>query len=756
MRVFVRTRCWWTAAHSSSEGIGASCPSLSRSDSTMKRLPCRMTASTSWKISPQAPLEAVPATGHGVQARDPHAGEARLVAVVVDVQDLGQLVVVDHRERQDDLAAVRRGRLEDVALGADDAGQRGHDLLADGVQRRVRDLREELGEVVEDHARSRREDGDRRVGAHRADRLGSGAGHRLDDDAQLLLGVAEGLLPPRDGLRGVHDVLAVRQRPEVDQPGVQPLVVRLLGGELRLDLVVLDDPAGGRVDEEHQAGLQPALAHDRRRVDVEHTGLGAEHDEPVVGDPEPARSQPVAVEYGADLRAVGEADVRRAVPRLHEGGVELVEGPPRGVHRRVVLPGLGNHHQHRVRQRTTAEVEQLEHLVEGGGVAATGGADREQPRDVAVDDLRGEHRLSGLHPVAVAAHGVDLAVVRDVAVGVRERPRREGVRREARVHEGQRRGQPVVGQLGIEGLELAGREHALVHDGARRQRREVDPELVLDALAQGVDAAIQLEAGGLGLGRGHEQLPERRHDAARRGAHEARIGRHLAPAEDLDTLLIGDLGDAAADQVGRGRVRRQEAEADRVVACCREREVDDLPVERVGHLDQDARTVSAVRLGSRRATVLEVAQRGERLVHDVVGCLAGQGRDEGDAAGVVLMLAVVQALGTGMGGGGEHRLPFRRRPAASRGAARRPATWDRTPGGVRVPERDDVGPSCGSLPDDGLGGLGHPIGTAELGLPTGPGAGGDDEVHQGADADQDGRPDVHPQAQDPCSPRRSA
>jgi hypothetical protein len=41
----------------------------------------------------------------------------------------------------------------------------------------------------------------------------------------------------------VHDVLALGQVLELDQAGVQPVLVGLLGGELGLDLVVLDDAA---------------------------------------------------------------------------------------------------------------------------------------------------------------------------------------------------------------------------------------------------------------------------------------------------------------------------------------------------------------------------------------------------------------------------------------------------------------------------------------------------------------------------------
>ena len=100
----------------------------------------------------------------------------------------------------------------------------------------------------------------------------------------------------------VHDVLALRQVGEVDLTGVQPLVVRRLGGELGLDLGVVDDPAAVGVDEEHPARLQPALAHDGRRVEVEHADLAGEHDETVLGDPVAAGPQAVAVEHRADQR----------------------------------------------------------------------------------------------------------------------------------------------------------------------------------------------------------------------------------------------------------------------------------------------------------------------------------------------------------------------------------------------------------------------------------------------------------------------
>ena len=286
----------------------------------------------------------------GVEAPRDVGDEARHVAVAVDVTDLGEVVVGDDRERQLDHPAGRRLRLEQVGLRADRAGQGGDELLADRVERRVGHLGEQLAEVVEQQPGLRAERRDRRVGAHRAERLAAGVGHRREDDPQLLLGVAEDLLAAGDRGVRVHDVLAVGDVVEVDQAGVQPLVVRVLGGQLGLDLLVLDDPVLVGVDEEHPARLQPALADDRGGVEVQDADLGGEDDQAVVGDPVARGTQAVAVEDRADLGAVGEDHAGRAVPRLHHRGVELVEGAALLVHLGVVLPRLRDHHQHRVRQ----------------------------------------------------------------------------------------------------------------------------------------------------------------------------------------------------------------------------------------------------------------------------------------------------------------------------------------------------------------------------------------------------------------------
>ena len=76
-------------------------------------------------------------------------------------------------------------------------------------------------------------------------------------------------------------------------------------------------------------------------------------------------------------------------------------------------------------------------------------------------------------------------------------------------------------------------------------------------------------------------------------------------------------------------------------------EVDDLAQEGVRHLDEQPGAVAGVDLGAGRAAVVEVVQRGQRVRDDRVAAPALDVRHEGDAAGVVLVRAVVQPCGPG-------------------------------------------------------------------------------------------------------------
>ena len=228
---------------------------------------------------------------------------------------------------------------------------------------------------------------------------------------------------------------------QVVQPDLvlgQPLGVRVLArpASALISSSSTIRPCGG-VDQEHPAGLEPALADDGGRVEVEHADLAGQHDQAVVGHPVAGRAQAVAVEHGADHGAVGEGDRGRAVPRLHQRA--------RGTGRRPGGPGPSSAWFSQASGIIISTAWGSERpprwssssdLVERGRVARPGGADREDPRRGRPGSGRCASSASRARiQLRLPGQRVDLAVVGDVPVRVGQRPAREGVGREPGVDE---------------------------------------------------------------------------------------------------------------------------------------------------------------------------------------------------------------------------------------------------------------------------------------------------------------------------------
>jgi hypothetical protein len=241
--------------------------------------------------------------GGRVQHRQRHRPESRHLGVA----DLRHALVVDDRVLDDDLPARLRLGHQQVAFGTDRRFHRGHQLLADCVERRVGDLREQLLEVVVEQARALRQHRERRVGAHRSDRLLGAERHRSQDDLDVLLRIAERLLATEN--RGMVRRRQERRRCDLfdrDEVLHQPLGVLVLARELPLDLFVRDDPALCGIHEEDPSRMQPFLDDDVCRWDIEHADFRREHDQAVAGHVVAGGSQAVAIEHRADHRAVRE------------------------------------------------------------------------------------------------------------------------------------------------------------------------------------------------------------------------------------------------------------------------------------------------------------------------------------------------------------------------------------------------------------------------------------------------------------------
>ena len=259
--------------------------------------------------------------------------------------------------------------------------------------------------------------------------------------------------------------------------------------------------------------------------------------------------------------------------------------------------------------------------------------------------------LAGSHPVSVAGHGVDLAVVAQVTVRVGERPRREGVGREARVDDGEPALDSLVGEVGEELGQLMGGQHALVDDGAGRQGDDVAARvLVLEPLPGHESHPVDGEGrvgpiDGLLIGGCHEDLVHGGSSSRGDRAQGAVVDRHPPPSDDREPLIGQHPLEGPARLAGLGIVTGAAHDARRIATRGRELEVDTAGVELVGQLQEDPGAVAAVLFAARRPPVGEMLEGGQRTAHELVARTALQVGDQADPAGVVLEPAVIEPAG---------------------------------------------------------------------------------------------------------------
>jgi len=193
--------------------------------------------------------------------------------------------------------------------------------------------------------------------------------------------------------------------------------------------------------------------------------------------------------------------------------------------------------------------------------------------DVVAEQVGGYRRLARRHPIDVAAQRIDLTVVSDHAVGMRERPRRERIRGKSLVHERERALEILVVEIRVIGAELIGQEHALVNDGAAGNGHRVVAgksallariDRVRDRLAQNVEPPFELGFALDPLAAADEHLQVHGLGRLHRFAERRVVGRHLAPAQERHALALDHLGVDVADHLSPVRIARHEQRADRI------------------------------------------------------------------------------------------------------------------------------------------------------------------------------------------------
>ena len=380
----------------------------------------------------------------------------------------------------------------------------------------------------------------------------------------------------------------------------------------------------------------------------------------LVGDDEAGRTQAIAVQGGADLAPIGEGHGRGAVPRLHQGRMVFVESLALGIHQRIAGPGFRDQHHHRMGQRIAAGQQQLQRIVQAGGVRLAVRDQRPHFVEVRAQQVGLHPPATGVHPVHIAADGVDLTVVGHEAVGVGQPPGGEGVGGEALVDHGQGGLRQGIGQVLVEGPHLSGQQQPLVNHGAGRQGRQIEilqarqalllrqlGDGVLDLLAHGQQLPLMSVLILDGRAAADEGLADHRHGVEHSLADAVQVHRHVAPAQDRLLLDLHEVFELGHGDLARGLIAGQEAHGHGVFAGRRQIDAVVLgpgAIERVGNLNQNPGPVADQRVGAHRAAVVQIDQNLQTRLHDFMRFAAFDIGYKPNAARIMLVTRIIQSL----------------------------------------------------------------------------------------------------------------
>jgi hypothetical protein len=322
--------------------------------------------------------------------------------------------------------------------------------------------------------------------------------------------------------------------------------------------------------------------------------------------------------------------------------VKVIEGAPRRIHRRQLLPRLGDEHHQRVWQRAPAVTEEPDDVVEAERIAPVPRDDR--PQLLAAFAIgEPELRRARLHPEAVTADGVDLAVMGDEAKRLGHAPGRQRVGRVALVEQDDGALVPRIAQIRVEERQIARQAERLVD---QRPRRAGDDEEVGPAGGRG---------GALGRLAGqeestlervlvrpcrpsHQELLDARHRRLRLVAEGRRIDGHVPPGDRRDAGPAHTVFERAPGRCRLFVVRGKEGHGHTQVA---RRDIEMAGVlergaeERQRHLGEYPGAVAGAGIGADAAAVGEIDETGQGAVDDLARRPARDVDDQPHTARVV-------------------------------------------------------------------------------------------------------------------------
>ena len=561
---------------------------------------------------------------------------------------IGQDRAVEHQDRSARLALG-----QDIPQVAEPGLQPHHAAFAQGVDRRVGDLREILPEEVRQRPIGLRQHCQRGVIPHRTDGFLAVLGHGVEHQLDALEGETRCSL--MTGPKGIAQHLRFRPRADHGLDVLhlaQPALIGMLLAQLVQDLVLAIEAAFLDIQGDQAARRDLAALDHLVLVDRRHAGFRPGDENAVLGRCIAHRTQAIAIHAGNGPPAIKGGDGSRPVPGLHDRVAVFIHPRPFiGHHLGPLGPGFRDQDRLGHRRRPSGPHQDFKRLVQRRTVGRARLDHRFHIALIAREGGLSDVNLVALHPVDIAADRVDLAIMRQHPEGLGQAPFREGVGGIALVEDGKGRHEGRVLQVPVEGVDILGPEQALVDDVARGERADIGVAQVflarppLDASAHDVEHALdRLDIAALGIAEQH--LLDFRQRRPRLVTQHGCVDRRLAPAVEGKPLAQDfRLDDRACTFAGRKIGARQEDHADddiaafRLVTGARHSGLEEV----LGYTDPQASPVAGLAISIHRTAVPDRFQRGYGQFDNLAPRLALHVGDQTDTAGIAFILGPPQA-----------------------------------------------------------------------------------------------------------------
>src|ERR1022692_2048350 len=247
---------------------------------------------------------------------------------------------------------------------------------------------------------------------------------------------------------------------------------------------------------------------------------------------------------------------------------------------------------------------------------------------------------------------------------MRKIPGRKGVGRETLMYQRQGRNHRRVVEVEVVLADLVGEQHALVDDGARRHRRDIEALAVAKLerlhrvpgfLADDVELAFERVLIERVRAARNEDLTHHRLDLLGALGQTRVVGGYVTPAEEHLAFTGNGTFDFLLARHSRGRRPRQENHPHAILYRHRQRKSLSLTgaaKKGLGKLNQNAGAGALERIGPRRASMSQIFEDLQRSRDNRVAFFAFGMGDEAQTTGVMLVRGIVQTLTCGRQPGG--------------------------------------------------------------------------------------------------------